>query len=488
MRNDTVSAPQPATRSRSALHILALTLFIDMLGFGLILPLLPVYISHYGGTARIGGLLLASFSTMQFVFAPIWGRISDARGRRPIILLGLSGSAVSYFMFGAAPNLAVLFVARVASGILTAASLPTSQAYIADVTPPEKRAAGMGMLGAAFGLGFAFGPVVSGVLSKHALFGITPLAMPAYFAALLAACNWLWALFMLPESHLDRQPTAHSDRGLAAFHAVGRALRSPSLGPLILVYAFQTFAFTAVESCYSWLVILRFRPLLAHRAVEAWAGVARLPLERVPQDIVKILPPGSSWQALARLPFQALPHPLQQRMIETASTQATTTIFAIVGLTVLFVQIAVMRGMARHLGEKQLVVFGVTLLAGTLVCTALAQQLWEIYLTSGLVAIGSGVMNPSLTALITHAAGPQERGMVSGAQQGLGSLARIVAPPINNSLIMSNTAIPFLSSAVLMAVAAVLSLRMPTMQALDQRRERSVSAGPNVVGQQLREG
>jgi MFS family permease len=191
----------------------------------------------------------------------------------------------------------------------------------------------------------------------------------------------------------------------------------------------------------------------------------------VPQDIVKILPARSDWQSLARLPFHALPHALQQRMIETTSTQTTTAIFAIIGLTMLFTQVAVMGGMARRIGEKRLVVLGVTLLAGTLVATALAQHLWQIYVTSALVALGSGAMSPSLSALITHAARPQERGLVSGAQQGLGSLARIIAPPINNSLIMRDTGIPFLCSAGLMAIAAILSLRMPTMQSLDARRE-----------------
>src|SRR5437588_435112 len=125
---------------RSPLIILFVTIFIDLLGFGLILPNIPVYIQHYGGAPWVGGVLLACFSITQFVFAPIWGRLSDRVGRRPLILLSLIGSSVSFFIFGWAPNLWVLFVARVAAGILSSASLPTAQAYIADVTPPEKRA------------------------------------------------------------------------------------------------------------------------------------------------------------------------------------------------------------------------------------------------------------------------------------------------------------------------------------------------------------
>ncbi len=178
---------------KTPLVILFVTMFLDLLGFSIILPLLPVYITHYGGSAQVGGWLLACFSIMQFLFSPIWGRASDKYGRRPMMLISLVGSAVSYFCFGAAPNLLVLFIARISAGVLSAASLPTAQAYIADVTPPDKRAGGMAMIGAAFGLGFAFGPILGGVLSQHPMFGIPPLAMPSYFAASLALINFFVA-------------------------------------------------------------------------------------------------------------------------------------------------------------------------------------------------------------------------------------------------------------------------------------------------------
>src|SRR5690242_12209701 len=132
---------------RSALIILFITLFIDLLGFGLILPLIPAYITHYGGKPWVGGALMATFSLMQCIFSPIWGRVSDHHGRRPMILLSLIGSGISFIALGAAPNLIAVFAARVAAGILSSASLPAAQAYIADVTPPEKRARGMALIG-----------------------------------------------------------------------------------------------------------------------------------------------------------------------------------------------------------------------------------------------------------------------------------------------------------------------------------------------------
>ncbi len=420
---------------RQPLIILFITVFIDLLGFGIILPLLPIYITHYGGKPWVGGALLATFSVMQFIFSPIWGRVSDQRGRRPMILLSLIGSSISFFFFGAAPNLAVLFIARIAAGILSAASLPTSQAYIADVTPPEKRAGGMAIIGAAFGLGFAFGPVIGGFMSQHPVFGITPLAMPAYFAATMSLLNFVWAFFMLPETHHDRT-TDDVERGpLAAFRAMGKALHAPAIRAQLLVFAFTTFAFTAVESSFSWLVLLRFHDVIVQRAADAYhpnhAGL-----------------------------FALLDPKTQQDLIEKAATAVNSSIFAIVGVTILLVQGAVMAGLARKIGEVKLIIFGTFLLTGTLLGIAFAPSLPLIWLFSALIAVGSGVMNPSLNALFTKSAGPQERGMLSGAQQGLGSLARIIAPPINNALVGISTPIPFVSSAVLMSIAFGLSLRL----------------------------
>jgi MFS family permease len=418
---------------RSPLIILFVTIFIDLLGFGIVLPLLPVYITHYGGKPWVGGALLACFSVMQFIFSPIWGRVSDLHGRRPMILLSLIGSAISFFFFGAAPNLLVLFVARIAAGILSAASLPTAQAYIADVTPPEKRAGGMAVIGAAFGLGFAFGPVVGGFMSQHPLFGIAPLAMPAFFAATLCVLNFTWAFFMLPETHTDRSLTQEGSGVFGAFRAIGRALNNQVVRAVLIVFGFVTFAFTAVESSFSWLVVLRFRETITQMAAK-------------------------DWQAHNIGSFFTLPHAVRETFIEKSSIAVTSSIFAIVGITYLVVQIAMMRGLSRKIGEIRLVRIGAFLLLCALIGIAFVHSIPFIQLFSALIAVGSGIMNPSLNALITKAAGPRERGTLSGAQQGLGSLARIIAPPINNTLVGFNTAIPFICSAVLMSIAFVLSL------------------------------
>ncbi len=426
---------------RSPLIILFVTLFIDLLGFGMILPLLPIYISHYGGGPRVGGALMATFSIMQFVFSPIWGRASDRYGRRPLILMSLAGSALSYFFFGMANSLVVLFAARVASGILTAASIPTAQAYIADVTPPEKRAGGMAMIGAAFGLGFAFGPMIGGVLGQYSVFGLSKLATPALFAASLALVNFVLAYFLLPESHLNRGvATDAGKRGpLEGLRSIGKMLQNPTVSPPMIVYAFTTFAFTAVETVFSWLIILRFHRMLLQNVHQAWQ-----------------LAHGNL----------LMPAALEKAALEVAQTRTTTVVFGIVGITILVTQLMMMGGLARKFGENRLIMFGTLLQTGCLLGIAFASSLPMLWVASCFLAIGSGVLNPSLTALIMQSAGPNERGAISGAQQSLGSLARIVAPPINTTLVAMNTAVPFVTSAVLMSMGFLLALRLRPLKSL----------------------
>jgi len=424
---------------RSPLIILFITLFIDLLGFGMILPLLPIYITHYGGKPWVGGALMATFSFMQFIFSPIWGRASDRYGRRPLILMSLIGSAVSYFFFGMAKSLAVLFAARVASGILTAAGIPTAQAYIADSTTPEKRAGGMAMIGAAFGLGFAFGPLIGGALGQFSVFGLPKLATPALFAAGLALLNFVLAYFLLPESHTNREAITESSRRgpMEGMRSIGKTLQNPAVSAQMTVFAFTTFAFAAVESSFSWLILIRFHDTLLARVQHTWHAAH-----------------GDAVMSAA----------LQKNALEAAQTGATTVVFGIVGITVLVTQLMMMGGLARKFGENRLVMFGTLLMTGCLIGIALAPNLPTLWVASCLLAIGNGVLNPSLSALITQSAGPNERGAISGAQQSLGSLARIIAPPINNSLVEMNTATPFLSSAVLMSIGFLLALRLRPMQ------------------------
>ncbi len=232
----------------SPLVVIFLTVFIDLLGFGIIIPLLPFYAEAFGASAFVVGMLSTSFSVAQFLFAPMWGRLSDRIGRRPVILIGLAGSCLSYLIFGLAHSLAVLFIARTAAGI-AGANIPTAQAYMADITTPENRAKGMGLVGAAFGLGFIFGPAIGGFLSQWGY------AMPAFFASGLSLVNLVAAWILLPESRTVRNGQGPRLSRVAALRA---ALTRPHLPQVLLVYFVIVAAFSAFEATFALYAERRF--------------------------------------------------------------------------------------------------------------------------------------------------------------------------------------------------------------------------------------
>jgi MFS transporter, DHA1 family, tetracycline resistance protein len=233
----------------SPLIIIFVTVFIDLLGFGIIIPLLPFYAESFGASALVVGLLSTSFSLMQFLFAPVWGRLSDIFGRRPIILAGLLGSALSYLTFGLAASLPMLFAARILAGI-AGANIPTAQAFIADSTTPDNRAKGMGLVGAAFGLGFIFGPAIGGFLSHWGY------SAPAFFAATLSLANFSAALFFLPESLPPERRGVRAQPGRVA--AFQRAFARPKLALVLAVSFLVMTAFASFESMFALFVESRF--------------------------------------------------------------------------------------------------------------------------------------------------------------------------------------------------------------------------------------
>ncbi len=228
--------------------VIFVTIFIDLLGFGIIIPLLPFYAETFGASAFTIGLLSGSFSLMQFLFAPVWGRVSDRFGRRPVLLVGLFGSFVAYTVFGFARSLTLLFAARIAAGI-AGANIPTAQAYIADTTTSENRARGMGLVGAAFGLGFVFGPAIGGFLSHWGY------SAAAFFAAGLSLCNFVAAWFLLPESRPRISPTTDSRSRLDVFRFV---LERPFVPTLLAIYFIVIAAFSSFEATFALFSERRF--------------------------------------------------------------------------------------------------------------------------------------------------------------------------------------------------------------------------------------
>jgi multidrug resistance protein len=224
---------------KGALGALFLTVFVDLLGFAIVVPLLPRYAEDYRASNAAIGLLMASFSAMQFLFAPVWGRVSDRVGRRPVIMVGLFGSILSYVLFGFADSMVLLFASRVAAGVF-GATIGTAQAYIADVTPAEERGKGMALIGAAFGLGFAFGPALGGLAHEH-----LGARAPGLVAAGFSTVAFLLAWRSLPE------PARRTAARHGWFPSLGAALSTPRVPPILCVSILSTFAFAAFESTLS---------------------------------------------------------------------------------------------------------------------------------------------------------------------------------------------------------------------------------------------
>lgn len=181
-------------QTKRALPILFLVMFLVMVGFGIIIPVLPFYAEKIGANPTELGLLMSVYSFMQLIFAPVWGRVSDRIGRKPVIMIGIAGLSLSFFLMSVSTQLWMLFIARIIGGSLSAANMPTVMAYVADITSPEDRAKGMGMIGAATGLGFIFGPALGGVFSKVSL------NTPFYIAAVLSLLTFLLVFVILKES------------------------------------------------------------------------------------------------------------------------------------------------------------------------------------------------------------------------------------------------------------------------------------------------
>lgn len=222
---------------KSALTILFLTMFLVMLGFGVILPHLAYYAEELGASAAQIGFLIGIYAAMQLIFAPMWGHLSDRYGRRPAILIGLVGNAGALALFGAAQGLLGLFIARGLSGIFSAAVLPTVMAYVADVTTEEDRGRGMGLMGAAMGLGFIVGPGIGGIMGNHSL--------PFFVAGGLSLGTFCFALILLPESLKTRQSLDTQEVAISPWSALNHPLT-----PLFLVAFFSAFIFSGLETVF----------------------------------------------------------------------------------------------------------------------------------------------------------------------------------------------------------------------------------------------
>ena len=406
--------------SRGPLLVVFLTVFLDLLGFGIIIPIQPFYAEAYNASPTMVTLLGGSYSLMQFLFVPFWGRISDRVGRRPVILTSICASIIGYLLFGLADSLALLFAARMLTGFGNA-NIATAQAIIADVTRPTERARGMGLIGAAFGLGFVVGPALGGA------FGQISVAAPAYAAAVLSAINLVFAYVKLPETRDPSRATEEvARRSPLSFHALKRALGNPNLATILFLVLVTTTAFALMEQVLGLFIERHWVP----GAVAASGDHHSEAYKR------------AAW--------------------------LTTELLIVIGITAAVVQGGLIGRLVKRFGERRLTWAGLLMLAASLAgIPAVGMGPFALmFPLSVVLAVGSGLTTPSLNSLLSRAASDEVQGGTLGVGQSMSALGRVVGPAVSGLLFEAHMALPFLVGAGLLLLSFLFSLRLkdPTDQ------------------------
>ncbi|NQU59197.1 MAG: MFS transporter [Rhodospirillales bacterium] len=380
---------------------LFLIVFIDLVGFGIIIPLLPFFGEHFAASPAMIGLLMASYSLTQFIAAPFWGRASDRIGRRPILLITLAGAAASYVLLGFSNSLWMLFVARGIGGFM-AGNISTAFAYVADITTPENRTKGMGVIGAAFGLGFIAGPAIGGILA-----GPDPLnadfRTPALAAAGLSCVALIMAFFLLKESLSE-----DIRKRIAEMPAKNRrqqfqsALSKPGVGLLIGLSFLATFVFAGMETTFA-----------------MWS---------------------------------------ERRM--GWGPQQNGYLFAFVGIIAAMIQGGLVGKLAKRFGETNLVIQGAAALALGMLLIPFTNSLATLLGAMVIVAYGFSIITPSLNSLISLQVGSGEQGGVMGVGRSATTMARVIGPAWAG-LIFSLLGMdwPYFGGAVVMMGVVILGIK-----------------------------
>lgn len=396
---------------RSALWIILLIAFVDLAAFGLIIPLQAVYAERMGATGLTFGLLIGVYSFMQIIFNPILGRWSDRVGRRRVLLISIAGSVISHTLLGVADlsnSLTLLFVARILDGI-TGANIATAQAYIADVTTKENRAKGMGMFGAAFGVGFVVGPAIGALLSyigRHVSGVEYGTAWPAFGATFVSMLALFLVWRYLPEPEKSIEPSESRFKA-TLFDQLRSVFLRNQLRQLFLLVFGVTFAFVLLETTFVYLCQYRF-------------------------DMTEV---------------------------------GIGLIFAYIGMMMVIVQGGMIGRLVRKFGEAKLVATGPFITAiGFLILSGIPlfsdiSIAWTLLIVGCIpVALGNGITGPNLNALISHQAQSGRQGATLGSSQGVGSLARTIAPPLGGLLYDFRESLPYWVGAAMLVVLGFFAI------------------------------
>ena len=391
---------------RASLLVLFLTVFIDLIGFGMVIPFLSFYAREYGASGTTVGLVVGIYSIMQFFFAPIWGRVSDRIGRRPVILISLTASCAGYFLFGVAHSLLLLFISRIIAGI-GGANIGTAQAYIADTTTVENRAKGMGLIGAAFGLGFILGPPLSGSLSTVGIHhGLHGNLLPGVVAGSMSLIALLMALFVLGES---KKPDTTVRTGLPP------------------QFDRRVWAELGDQKMLGAIMLTLFLTLLAVAGMETSVTL----------------------HACDRFHF---------------TQQQLAYFFLFMGVIVAVIQGGLVGRLARKFGERSLIAVGTASYTFGLM---LVPEIWRVpllYVVAFFISIGTGLCYPCLTSLVTKASPANEHGSMLGIATAVGSLARFVGPIAMGFMYdLAKARGAFFGGAVLTFAAFLIAMQMRRM-------------------------
>ncbi|MDA0578254.1 MAG: MFS transporter [Verrucomicrobia bacterium] len=379
---------------RPSLLVIFLTVMVDLIGFGIVLPLLPVFVQHYGGSGLLVGLIMAAFSAMQFVFAPIWGRLSDRIGRRPVLLASTAVASLSYVVFAlgcrmeGSAALWVFLISRLVAGAC-GANLTVAQAYVADITRPEDRSRRMGLIGMAFGLGFTIGPSI-GALAVRAMG--TP--GPGWVAAAICALNFVMASIILKESWT---PNAEPVKARAHWDQWQHTFKNRTIALLVVLFFLATLCFACFETTLGLVITANFNLDMAR-----------------PRD-----------------------------------AQIIAYLFTYCGLMGAIVQGLLTGRLVKLLGEAGVIALSLLLVAASFIPLPYLVSWPPMLIAVGLLAIGSSLVRPPLFGLISRLTTPHEQGATLGVAQGAGSLARIVGPIFAGVLLQYHQAAPYLACGAL---------------------------------------
>ncbi len=400
--------------------IIFITVFIDLIGFGIIIPLSPFLARQFNASAVEIGWLMAIYSLMQFLFSPLWGSLSDRIGRRPVLLTCLIGGMLSYLIFAFAGNFTVLFIARAFAGIF-GGNISTAHAYIADVTTKENRSKGMALIGAAFGLGFIVGPLMGsllGVVGEH-LGHLPPFgqSFPSLGAAVLCLLNFSFAFFKLPES---LKSLGKSKENLGApsanrFQKIFRELKRPISAELMIIFFLSGLAMAQMES-------MLFIYMQDH----------------------------FGWD------------------------QKTSGIgFGYIGIIMVITQGYLVRKWMPKIGETKTLIIGLSLFAISLTGVALSQTIFLMGVAMTILAVGNGLMRPPNLGIISQVTPSEDQGLVMGVANSLASLGRILGPIIggffyekasHNSVFYLASTLSFIALAILLFIQKKIKLATANTQ------------------------